>query len=63
MKGSADIVETIGHEVIVHLTCGEDRIVAKLGAHRVPSFGEQMELVMDCNAVHLFDPDTEQRIQ
>jgi multiple sugar transport system ATP-binding protein len=62
VKGAVEIVETIGHEVIVHVRCGEDRMVAKLGAHRIPRFGEDMELVMDCDAVHLFDPATEQRI-
>ena len=62
VKGTADIVETIGHEVIVHLRSGDDLVVAKLGAHRVPAFGEQMELVMNCDALHLFDVATEQRI-
>jgi len=63
VKGTADIVETSGHEVIVHLSCSGDTMGAKLGAHRVPAFGEEMELAMDCDAIHLFDPATEQRIQ
>jgi multiple sugar transport system ATP-binding protein len=62
VRGTAEIVETIGHEVIVHMRCRDDMIVAKLGAHRVPAFGEEIELVMNCDAVHLFDPATEQRI-
>jgi multiple sugar transport system ATP-binding protein len=62
VKGSAEIVETIGHEVIVHLRCGDDMVVAKLGAHRVPAFGESMDLALNCAALHLFDPATEQRI-
>ena len=53
---------TIGHEVIVHFRCGEDMIIAKLGAQRIPRFNEQIELVMNCNAIHLFDPETEQRL-
>ncbi|HSG63683.1 MAG TPA: ATP-binding cassette domain-containing protein, partial [Gammaproteobacteria bacterium] len=62
-KGTIELVETIGHEVIVHARCGEDMIVAKLAAHRVPGFGEDIELAMNCDAIHLFDKDTEQRLE
>jgi len=62
LGGNVDIVETIGHEVIVHLRSGGDVIIAKLGAHRIPRFGERIELEMDCNAIHLFDLETEQRL-
>jgi multiple sugar transport system ATP-binding protein len=62
LGGTIDIVETIGHEVIVHFQCGEDRVIAKLGAHRIPRFGERIDLAMNCDAIHLFDPHTEQRL-
>ena len=59
LKGIVEIVETVGHEVIVHVRCGEDLVVAKLGAHRIPGFGDEMELEINNEAVHLFDPETE----
>jgi len=59
LRGTVEIVETVGHEVIIHVRCGEDAIVAKLGAHRIPGYGEEIELVMRSDAMHLFDPDTE----
>jgi multiple sugar transport system ATP-binding protein len=62
LGGTIEIVETIGHEVIVHFRCGEDMVIAKLGAHHIPRFGEQISLVMNCDAIHLFDPRTEQRL-
>jgi multiple sugar transport system ATP-binding protein len=62
LGGTIEIVETIGHEVIVHFRSGEDVIIAKLGAHRIPGFGEQIELAMNCDAMHLFDPRTEERL-
>jgi multiple sugar transport system ATP-binding protein len=62
LGGTIEIVETIGHEVIVHFRCGADMVIAKLGAHRIPGFGEQVSLVMNCDAIHLFDPQTEQRL-
>lgn len=57
-KGTVEIVETVGHEVIVHARCGQDMLVAKLGAHRIPRYGEVVELEMDCDSIHLFDPES-----
>jgi hypothetical protein len=31
-------------------------LVAKLGAHRIPRFGEVVELELDIDSIHLFDP-------
>jgi multiple sugar transport system ATP-binding protein len=62
LGGPVEIVETIGHEVIIHFRCGDDMIIAKLAAHRIPGFGEPIELVLNCDAMHLFDPQTEQRL-
>jgi multiple sugar transport system ATP-binding protein len=55
-RGTVEIVETVGHEVIVHAKCGDDMLVAKLGAHRIPRFGEVVELELDIDSIHLFDP-------
>ena len=62
LGGTVEIIETIGHEVIVHFRCGEDVIIAKLGAHRIPAFGDRIDLVLDAGAMHLFDPQTDERI-
>ncbi|KPK59489.1 MAG: glycerol-3-phosphate ABC transporter ATP-binding protein [Gammaproteobacteria bacterium SG8_31] len=61
-KGTIEIVETVGHEVIIHVSCGEDMIVAKLGAQRIPTFGEEIELAMRGEALHVFDPQTERSL-
>jgi multiple sugar transport system ATP-binding protein len=60
--GTIEIVETIGHEVIVHFRAGDDIVIAKLGARHIPSFGDPIDLVLNADAMHLFDPQTEQRI-
>jgi multiple sugar transport system ATP-binding protein len=62
LGGSVEIIETIGHEVIVHFRCGEDIVIAKLGAHRIPRFNERVDLALNAQMLHLFDPQTEQRI-
>jgi multiple sugar transport system ATP-binding protein len=55
-KGPVEIIETIGHEVIVHVRIGADLLIARLAAHRAPRFGELIDIVVNCNALHLFDP-------
>jgi multiple sugar transport system ATP-binding protein len=62
IRGPVEIIETVGHEVIVHARIGDDLVIAKLRSHRVPKFGETVELAIDCDAVHLFDKDSERRL-
>jgi multiple sugar transport system ATP-binding protein len=61
-QGVVEIVETVGHEVVIHARAGNEAIVAKLGAHRLPSYGDTMSLALNGAAMHLFDPQTEQRV-
>ena len=62
LRGSVEIAETIGSEVIVHTRVGEERVVARLNARRVLRFGEIVELAMDFDAAHFFDKRSEQRL-
>ncbi len=62
VRGSVEIVETIGHETIVHVRLGRDTLIARLGTHRPPRFGETLELAVNCDALHLFDDVSEKRI-
>ncbi|MFH1176174.1 MAG: sn-glycerol-3-phosphate ABC transporter ATP-binding protein UgpC [Acidobacteriota bacterium] len=57
-----EIVEPLGHEVIVHGRVGESVLVAKLDPHRAPRMGALVELVIELDALHLFDAETEQRL-
>ena len=58
-KGTVEVVETVGHEVIIHVRCGEELVIAKLGPHRIPRYGEEVEIEMRGDRVHVFDPETE----
>jgi len=57
-----EIVEPLGHEVVVHLRAGEDLIVATLDPSFVPRMGDAIDLVVELETLHLFDPETELRI-
>jgi multiple sugar transport system ATP-binding protein len=57
-----EFVEPLGHEVIVHGRVGDDLLVAKVDPHRSPEIGSTTSLVIEAEAVHLFDAATEKRL-
>jgi multiple sugar transport system ATP-binding protein len=62
IRGTVDIVEPIGHQVIVHLKLGDDLLVASLESHQLPKPGDSIELKLEIEAVHLFDAEKETRL-
>ncbi len=56
LAGRVEIAETIGSEVIVHARVGRERIIARVGARRIPRLGERIALVADGERLHLFEP-------
>jgi multiple sugar transport system ATP-binding protein len=62
LSGEVEIVETVGYEVIVHVRVGDELMVAKLDPHRAPRMGDPIELVVELEALHLFDAETERRL-
>lgn len=63
-KAKAEIVETLGHEVVVHsrLANEEKPIVAKMDVHRVPQIGNELELEFNADKIHVFDAETSNRL-
>ncbi len=57
-----EFVEPLGHEVIVHGRVGGDLLVAKVEPHRAPKMGEEVRLVIEVEASHLFDAASEKRL-
>jgi multiple sugar transport system ATP-binding protein len=59
---TVEVVEPLGHEVIVHGKTGNDVLVAKLDPHRAPRLGDAIELMVELTRLHLFAIDTELRL-
>jgi multiple sugar transport system ATP-binding protein len=59
----AEIVEPLGHEVIVHGRVGDDLLVAAVDPHHSPALGDRVELVVELEALHLFDADSGRRLE
>jgi multiple sugar transport system ATP-binding protein len=57
-----EFVEPLGHEVIVHGRVGDELLVAKTDPHRSPEMGQDFPLVIEADAIHLFDATPEQRL-
>ncbi|HEX8620236.1 MAG TPA: sn-glycerol-3-phosphate ABC transporter ATP-binding protein UgpC [Thermoanaerobaculia bacterium] len=57
-----DVVEPVGYQAIVHSRIGNDLLVAAFDAHTMPRVGETIDLVLELDAIHLFDAATEARL-
>jgi multiple sugar transport system ATP-binding protein len=57
-----ELVETLGHEVLVHGHVGEDLVVAKVDPHRRPEIDDEIELLLELDKLQLFDVATERRL-
>jgi multiple sugar transport system ATP-binding protein len=62
VAAEVEMVEPLGHEVIIHGRTGEDLLVGSLGSHQLPKVGERIDLVVGLDSIHLFDAATEQRL-
>jgi multiple sugar transport system ATP-binding protein len=57
-----EVVEPVGHEAIVHTHAGPDLLVSSFDAHSMPRVGTMIDLVVELDAMHLFDAASEIRI-
>jgi multiple sugar transport system ATP-binding protein len=62
IQAIVEIVEPIGHQAIVYARVGPDLLVAAFDSHNMPRIGDAIELVVEVDALHLFDATTELRI-
>jgi multiple sugar transport system ATP-binding protein len=63
IAGTVEIVEPLGHEVIVHFEVQGETVSGRLRSHQsLPRPGDPITLQVRTEAMHLFDPKTEQRL-
>ena len=62
-KGEVEMVETLGHEVLVHVGIGGITLIAKsFGNADTPDLGDEIELDANLDRLHVFDALTSQRL-
>ena len=59
IEASVDVVELLGHELHLYLTSGQNTFVATVDTRLAPMMGQQLDLVMDMDRMHIFDKNTE----
>jgi multiple sugar transport system ATP-binding protein len=62
VQAIVDLVEPIGHQAIVHCRLGDDLLVAAFDAHTLPKVGQTIDLLVELDALHLFDEASEERL-
>jgi multiple sugar transport system ATP-binding protein len=58
-KGSIDVVETLGDEVVLHMTAGDHRFQVSLDPHVQPRLEGDMDVCPDMTRAHVFDAESE----
>ncbi len=62
LETKVEIVEPLGNELIVHSSLGEASLVYKLPPQQTPEHGATLPVVVELDALHLFDAQTEKRL-
>jgi multiple sugar transport system ATP-binding protein len=64
VTGLVEMVEPLGHEAIIHMRFNNEPMVGRMRSHgSLPAPGSQFKMEINCEAMHLFDPASEQRLR
>jgi multiple sugar transport system ATP-binding protein len=58
-----DVSELLGAETNIYATVGDADVIARVDARADIKIGDELDLALDMNKCHFFDPETELRIQ
>ena len=59
VEATVDVVELLGHELHVYLDAGQNNFVATVDTRLAPQVGQELDLVLDMDRMHLFDKQSE----
>ena len=62
LNGTIRLIEPLGQDQYIHVSVGEETIIARTDPERSLQLGESIGLRPSARNLHLFDPKTEQRI-
>jgi multiple sugar transport system ATP-binding protein len=62
-SGDVEMVETLGHEVLIHIGIGGTTLIAKSFGHAtLPDLGDKIEVDVNLEKLHVFDGATSKRL-
>jgi multiple sugar transport system ATP-binding protein len=62
IPAKVDVVEYLGHDQLLHAQTGDHEIVALVPAEKRVESGDSVQLAVSADKLHLFDPETEERL-
>ena len=62
VPAEVEVLEPIGHESIVYAKAGNERMVSIVGPQMTARHGDPIDMKIDLDALHLFDAESEARI-
>src|SRR5919198_2986787 len=62
VNAGVSVVEPLGSEVFAYITVGTHELIARMDAAHQPRPGENLQVVLDTDRLHIFDPQTEQAL-
>jgi multiple sugar transport system ATP-binding protein len=63
MTVRVDVTELMGNEIFVYLLTGENTFVARVDPRTTARVGQSLDIVMNMDNIHVFDPQTELAIR
>src|SRR5665648_106084 len=58
IKTMVEVIEPLGAEIFIYLTCGKHSLVGKMDARTQVKVEQDMEVALDMEKTHIFDPKT-----
>ncbi|MBA7500458.1 Oligosaccharides import ATP-binding protein MsmX [subsurface metagenome] len=58
IKTKVDVIEPLGAEIIIYLNCGKHSVIGKMESRTQVEVEQDMEVVLDMEKTHIFDPKT-----
>jgi multiple sugar transport system ATP-binding protein len=63
MTATVDVTELMGNEIFVYLLTGQKQFIARMDPRTSARVGNQMDIAVNMDNIHLFDSDTEEAIR
>jgi multiple sugar transport system ATP-binding protein len=62
MKADVDVTELMGNEIFLYMLTGKKEFIARVDPRTQTRTGEQIDLIVDMENMHVFDPQTEKAL-
>ena len=62
LKADVDVTELMGNEIYLYLLTGKKQFVARVDPRAAARVGETLDMVINMDNMHLFDPQTEKTL-